>query len=59
MESQVGELQVARDQVQQEVQKLQKKGSEVNRKAKELQHSLETERAGWDKIYWRICFVKT
>lgn len=50
LESQVGELQATRDQVQQEVQKLQKEGSEVKRKAKELQHSLETEKAGWDKL---------
>lgn len=39
-------MHTTRDQVLQEVQKLQKEGSEVKRKAKELQHSLETEKAG-------------
>lgn len=46
MESQVGELQASRDQVQQEVLKLQKEGLEVKLKAKEVQHTLETEKAG-------------
>uniref|UniRef100_A0A8D3DFE0 Early endosome antigen 1 n=1 Tax=Scophthalmus maximus TaxID=52904 RepID=A0A8D3DFE0_SCOMX len=44
--SKVGELQVTRDQAQQEVQKLQKEGSEVKRKAKDLQRSLEAEKTG-------------
>lgn len=39
-------MQATRDQAQQEVQKLQKEGSEIKRKAKELQRSLETEIAG-------------
>lgn len=40
------ELQATRDQAQQEVKKLQKEGSEVKKKHKELQHSLEKEKAG-------------
>lgn len=40
------ELQAARDQVQQEVEKLQKEGAEVKRKAKDLQRSVDTEKAG-------------
>lgn len=40
------ELKTALEQAQQEVQKLQKDGSEVKRKAKELKHSLESEKAG-------------
>lgn len=46
LESQLGELQTTHEQVQQEVQKLQKEGTEMKQKAKELQHSLETEKAG-------------
>lgn len=46
LESRVGEMVAARDQAQQEVQKLQKEGSEVKKKAKELQHLLDTEKAG-------------
>lgn len=40
------ELKTAHEQAQQEVQKLQKDGSEVKRKVKELKHSLESEKAG-------------
>lgn len=46
LESQLGELQTAHEQVQQDVQKLQKEGTEMKQKAKELQRSLETEKAG-------------
>lgn len=46
LESQLGELQAAHEQVQQQVQKLQEEGTEMKRKAKELQHALETEKAG-------------
>lgn len=42
----MGEVQATRDQAQQEVQKLQKDRAEVKQKAKELQRSLETEKAG-------------
>lgn len=42
----MAEVQTARDQLQQEVEKLQKGSSEVKRKAKELQRSLETEKEG-------------
>lgn len=45
MESQAGELQASRDQVQQEVLKLQKEGLEIKTKAKEVLHTLETEKA--------------
>lgn len=58
LESQVGELQTARNQAQQEVQKLQKEGSEVKQKAKELQRSLESEKAGWGCVFERISFNK-
>ena len=40
------ELRAAREQTQQEVQKLQKQGSEVKGKLKELGRLLETEKAG-------------
>lgn len=46
MESQLGELQTTHEQVQQEAQKLEKEGAEMKQKAKELQHSLEKEKAG-------------
>lgn len=52
LETQVGDVQATRDQVQQEVQKLQKEGSEMKRKAKELQRSLDTEIAGWHKLQY-------
>lgn len=54
MESQIGELQSTHEQVQQEVQNLQKEGTEMKQKAKELHHSLETEKEGWDKTSRRI-----
>lgn len=46
LEEQLGEVQATKDQAQQEVQKLQKERSEVKQKSKELQRSLETEKAG-------------
>lgn len=46
LESQVSEVVAAREQAQQEVQKVQKEGSEVKKKAKELQHLLDAEKAG-------------
>lgn len=46
LESQVSEVVAAREQAQQEVQKVQKEGSEVKKKAKELQHLFDAEKAG-------------
>lgn len=39
-------MKATQDQAQQEVQKLQKEGSEMKRKLKELNNSLESEKAG-------------
>lgn len=51
-------MQVARTQAQQEVQKLQKEGSEVKQKAKELQRSLETEKTGYGHFLNALALIK-
>lgn len=61
-------MQAARDQAQQELQQLQKESSEVKKKAKELQRSLETEKAGWEIVLFSfqsncillifLCFIE-
>lgn len=46
LESHVGELKTTQDQAQQELQKLQKEGTEMKRKVKDVKNLLESEKAG-------------